>query len=59
MADEDSQPLHALEEATLVADVEQFLHFHRSADLTAEVLEVRLLLAIYKLLKTALPPPDR
>jgi hypothetical protein len=59
MADEDSKPLHEFDETTLVADVEQFLHFHRSADLTAEVLEVRLLLAIFKLLKAALPVPDR
>lgn len=34
----------------LIADVEQFLYYHRIADLTAEVLHVRLLLAILKLL---------
>jgi len=36
--------------SNLVADVEQFLYYHRSADLTAEVLQVRLLLAILELL---------
>ena len=35
-----------LDDAKLMADVEQFLYFHRSADLTAEVLQVRLLLAM-------------
>jgi hypothetical protein len=40
------------DDTKLVADVEQFLYFHRSADLTAEVLQVRLLLAIYKVLKS-------
>jgi hypothetical protein len=39
-------------DAKLIADLEQFLYFHRSADLTAEVLQVRLLLAIYKILKS-------
>ena len=38
----------------LIADVEQFLYFHRNADLTSEVLQVRLLLAILKILKS--PP---
>jgi hypothetical protein len=37
----------------LIADVGQFLYYHRSADLTAEVLQVRLLLAIMKLLGRA------
>ena len=44
-----------LNDEKLIADVEQFLYFHRSADLTAEVLQVRLLLAILKILKS--PPP--
>ena len=37
-------------DSSLIADVEQFLYYHRSADLTAEVLQVRLLLAILKLI---------
>ena len=45
-----------LNDEKLIADVEQFLYFHRSADLTAEVLQVRLLLAILKILKS---PPHR
>ena len=40
--------------AKLAADVEQFLCFHRNADLTAEVLQVRLLFAILKRLDSAL-----
>jgi hypothetical protein len=59
MADEDSKPIHHLDDSTLLADVEQFLHYHRSADLTAEVLQVRLLLAIFKLLKSALPAREK
>jgi len=58
MTDEDSKPIHELDESTLLADVEQFLHFHRSADLTAEVLQVRLLLAIFKLLKSSVLASD-
>ena len=42
----------SLDDEKLMADVEQFLYFHRSADLTAEVLKVRLLLAMFKLLKS-------
>ena len=45
-----------LNDEKLIVDVEQFLYFHRSADLTAEVLQVRLLLAILKMLKS---PPHR
>ena len=56
---EDSKPPSELDETKLIADVEQFLYFHRSADLTAEVLQVRLLLAIFKLLKSALPAPEK
>jgi len=41
-----------LDDEKLMADVEQFLYFHRYADLTAEVLQVRLLLAMFKLLKS-------
>lgn len=37
----------------LIADVEQFLYYHRSADLTGDVLQVRLLLAILKLVGSA------
>jgi hypothetical protein len=44
-----------LNDQKLITDVEQFLYFHRNADLTAEVLHVRLLFAILKVLK--LPPP--
>jgi hypothetical protein len=40
--------------AKLMADVEQFLYYHRSADLTAESLQIRLLLAILKLQGPAL-----
>jgi len=43
-----------LNDEKLIADIEQFLYYHRSADLTAEVLQVRLLLAILKVLKS--PP---
>ena len=43
-----------LNDEKLIADVEQFLYFHHSADLTAEVLQVRLLPAILKILKS--PP---
>jgi hypothetical protein len=55
MIDHEKSP-GDFDETKLVADVEQFLYFHRSADLTAEVLQVRLLLAIWKILK--LPPPE-
>ena len=54
MADDVKLPTDFNDEK-LIADVEQFLYYHRSADLTAEVLQVRLLLAILKILKS--PPP--
>ena len=58
MADEDTK-LPSDVDAKLIADVEQFLYFHRSADLTAEVLQVRLLLAMLKILKSPPPRTDR
>jgi hypothetical protein len=51
MADDAKVP-DDLDDKKLIADVEQFLYFHRNSDLTGEVLEIRLLLAILKTLKS-------
>ena len=59
MADEDTKLPSDVDDTKLIADVEQFLYFHRSADLTAEVLQVGLLLAMLKILKSPPPRTDR